>query len=137
MHAHMPTRARCAHAQGWLAGLFRFLCDVGVSRELAEQTLSKLRAAGVTEERLRSTVTSKELQGMGILLAPRSLPSDPTPSNRAEPLEANLQPSPPAFPLLQLHVPIEQMADATLEACVRRVYEARPARAPGRAQAVV
>ena len=72
MRASACTKARAARTQGWLAGLLRFLYDVGVSRELGEQTLGRLRAAGVTEERLRATVTAEELRGMGILLGPRS-----------------------------------------------------------------
>jgi hypothetical protein len=60
----------------WVAGLSRFLDEAGISGGLVEETVLKLRAAGTTEQQLRTTATAEELRDMGILLGPRWLGSE-------------------------------------------------------------
>ena len=55
----------------WLAGLEPFLQEAGIDAALAQETVDKLRAAGATEQQLRSTTTAEDLKAMGILLGPR------------------------------------------------------------------
>ena len=55
----------------WLAGLEPFLQEAGIDAALAQETVDKLRAAGATEQQLRSTTSARDLDAMGILLGPR------------------------------------------------------------------
>ena len=55
----------------WLAGLARFLPEVGIEAGLAAETVTRLREAGATEEQLRTSATAEDLKAMGILLGPR------------------------------------------------------------------
>ena len=55
----------------WLAGVASFMAEVGIPAGLIEETLLRLRAAGATEQQLRSTATHKDLERMGIMLGPR------------------------------------------------------------------
>ena len=55
----------------WLAGLAPFLREAGIDIALAKETVDRLRAAGATEQQLRSTTTAEDLKAMGILLGPR------------------------------------------------------------------
>ena len=47
------------------------MSEVGIAVGLIEETLLRMRAAGVTEQQLRSTTTREDLEGMGIKLGPR------------------------------------------------------------------
>ncbi len=55
----------------WLAGLASFMAEVGIPAGLIEETLLRLRAAGATEQQLRSTATHEDLERMGIEPGPR------------------------------------------------------------------
>ena len=54
-----------------MAGLARFLPEVGIEAGLAAETVTRLREAGATEEQLRTSATAEDLKAMGILLGPR------------------------------------------------------------------
>ena len=60
-------------ATDWLAGLASCMADsdVGIPAGLIEETLLRLRAAGATEQQLRSAAAREDLERMGIEPGPR------------------------------------------------------------------